>query len=59
MYFFFMLFISSSLNKISQLTRRVYYLRVRDFAQILGHVFESENMKEATLVDPNALKNSL
>ena len=39
-------------------TRRVYYLRVRDFAQILEHVFGSENMKEATVVDRNALKNS-
>ena len=36
----------------------MYYLRVRDFAQILGHVFGSKNMKEATVVDPNALKNS-
>ena len=35
----------------------MYYLRVRDFAQILGHVFGSENMKEATVVDPNALKS--
>ena len=40
------------------LTRSVYYLRVRDFAQILEHVFGSENMKEATVVDPNALKKS-
>ena len=38
------------------LTRRVYYLQVKDFAQILGHVFGSENMKVATVIDPNALK---
>ena len=37
---------------------RWYYLQVRDFAQILGHVFGSENMKEATVVDPNSLKKS-
>ena len=41
----------------ASLTRRVYYLRDRDFAQILGHVFGSENTNEATVVDPNALKN--
>ena len=27
-------------------------------AQILGHVFGSENIAEATVVEPNALKNS-
>ena len=38
---------SQCINKVylTWLTRRVYYLRVRDFAQILGHVFGSENMK--------------
>ena len=29
-----------------------------DFAQILGHVFGSENLKEATVVDLKTLKNS-
>ena len=36
--------------------RRVYYLRIRDFAQTLGHVFGSKNMKEATIVDLKGFK---
>ena len=48
-----------SLHRAVQLTRRVYYRRrVRDFAQILGHVFGSDNMKKATIVVRDALKNS-
>ena len=41
------------------LIRRVYYLRIRHFPQILEHVFGSENMKKATIVEGNVLRVTL
>ena len=41
---------------LSILTRKVYYLRVRDFAQTLRYVFECRNKKKAAILDSNEKK---
>ena len=55
-----MMHISKITSSSKHLTRKVYYyMWVRDFTKVLGHVFGSKNMKKATIVDRNkALKNS-
>ena len=40
----------------STLTTRVYYLRLRDFVQILGQVFGCENLKKATIPSTDPIR---